>query len=119
MKSAVEYIIKSLRPDQKFILIKTFPILDKNPLRINRGVTKNSDYKFKILNKVSNDKAVEELKLKYPNIIILDLSKSSVFRKAPYIRDTLIYYDDRHINRKGAIELAKSQIELWKHYKKW
>ena len=119
MKSAVEYIIKSLRPDQKFILIKTFPILDKNPLRINRGVTKNSYYKFKILIKVSNDKAVEELKLKYPNIIILDLSKSSVFRKAPYIRDTLIYYDDRHINRKGAIELAKSQIELWKHYKKW
>ncbi|MCT4085434.1 acyltransferase [Elizabethkingia anophelis] len=111
MKCAVEKIIKSLRPDQKFILVKTFPILDRNPLRINRGIIKNSDYNFKIRDNIANNEAIEELKLKYPNIIVLDLSKSKVFDNAPYIRDTLIYYDDRHINKKGAIELAKSQAE--------
>ncbi|MCT3672007.1 acyltransferase [Elizabethkingia anophelis] len=111
MKCAVEKIIESLRPDQKFILVKTFPILDRNPLRINRGIIKNSDYNFKIRDNIANNEAIEELKLKYPNIIVLDLSKSKVFDNAPYIRDTLIYYDDRHINKKGAIELAKSQAE--------
>lgn len=109
LQFALEKLINSLRKNQKIILLNTFPVvLDKNPLKLNNGFIKNNDYKFKKTCLNNNNKSyLENLANKYKNVYFYDISKSKIFQTAPYINDTIAYYNGGHINTFASIKLAK------------
>lgn len=108
--SAVDSLAKSLKPHQKLVLINSYPIMDRNPVRINHGYVKNSNYKFKLHANEHSFRTIDSIARVNKNVYIWDISKASIYNDAPYYRDTLIYYDDRHINRRGA-ELLEKEME--------
>ena len=44
---------------------------------------------------------------KYQNVFVYDLAKSKIFAKAPYINDSVAYFDALHINQFGAQKLSQ------------
>ena len=96
-----------LNTDQTLILVNTFPIINKNPLRTNQGIFKVENISFKKIDRTRNKQIIDSLVSNNTNIKILDLSKSEIYNDIPYLKDTLIYYDANHLNKRGAIELGK------------
>lgn len=104
---ALEKLIKSLKKDQKILFINTFPVFEKNPLRINHGIIKTSELEFlKILYDKEKDNLLLKLSEKYPNVYYYDISKSKAFNNAPYYNDTVMYYDENHLNIFGTQKLV-------------
>jgi len=106
MKTALSNFAKNLRPNQSLIIINTFPIIDRNPARVNKSIVKYTDYKFRVSDKSGNKKLIKEIASEFDNVYYYDLSKSKVFSSPPFYKDTLTYYDQNHINMYGAIEMA-------------
>ncbi len=111
---AVDSLAKALKPNQQLVLINSYPIVDRNPVRINHGFVKNSDYKFKVTPNTHSLHTIDSIARVNKNVLIWDISKASIYNDAPYYKDTLIYYDDRHINRRGAILLEKEVEDNFK-----
>lgn len=108
LKPAIENIAKNLKSDQQLILVTPFPVLSKNPLQVNRSILKISDKRQDyLLYHRSRDEDLSMLLKKYNNIHYLDLSKSKIFKGAPFHNDTLMYYDKNHINLYASKLLAK------------
>lgn len=107
IKFAMIELIESLRPNQKLILLKTFPILDTDPLRVNYNIKKIGDYDFGIINNSCSRKLIDELVDSYDNVYSFDLQKSKVFDTPAFYMDTLAYYDQGHINTYASIEMGK------------
>ncbi|KFF16176.1 hypothetical protein IW22_23035 [Chryseobacterium sp. JM1] len=103
----VEKMVLSLQPDQKLILFSTFPSVDLDPVKMNRDYIKKTSRKFKVKINEGNRAALKKLAASYKNVHFYDLSKSKVFKDAPFYKDTLIYYNRSHINVYGSISLAK------------
>ncbi|QOR73128.1 acyltransferase [Cruoricaptor ignavus] len=101
---ALKSLIQRLDDKQKLILIKTFPIFIQNPLKINNGMIRNS--KMKLSSRDNPNDAAFLQSLKTENVFIYDISKSPVFKTAPYLNDTVIYYNGDHINTYGSRRLA-------------
>lgn len=104
---SLEKLAQSLRPDQKLIVVNTFPSLDHDPVKINRDFIKRSDKKYKLISYEKNRSVLIKLASKYPNVYFYDLSKSKIFQSAPFHKDTLMYYNASHLNSYGAVSLAK------------
>lgn len=104
---ALEKLAQSLKPDQKLVVINTFPSLDHDPVKINRDFVKKTTKKFNLISRQNNTVALKKLSSKYPNVYFYDLSKSKVFRTAPFHKDTLMYYNASHLNTYGAVCLAE------------
>ena len=105
VQNAIKKLIKNLKPDKKLILINSFAYVDKDPIRVNGSFVKTSDEKFSViyrtknlpfLNSVANDK----------NVFVYDLGKSDWFKSAPYVNDTVMYYNATHLNTVGSKKLA-------------
>jgi len=107
MKVALANFAMSLRSDQSLIILNTFPVIDRNPVRLNRSIVKSTDYKYQVSDRSSNMELIENIASEFDNVYYYDLSKSKVFNSPPFYRDTLTYYDQNHINMYGAIEMAK------------
>lgn len=103
---AVDRLIKSLNPGQKLVLLSGFPVLDKNPLKINNAFVKNSAYQFKVKPRVENLRIMKDLARGKENVFIYDIAKSKIFSSAPYVNDTVSYYDNVHLNTFGSERLA-------------
>lgn len=105
---AIENLVLHLDKSQHLIIVGTFPILNKNPLQVNRDYLKNKDItqKYKLRYKPQNEK-IMHLVNEYPNVHYFDLSESRVYKDAPFYKDTLMYYDRKHLNSFGATVLAK------------
>jgi peptidoglycan/LPS O-acetylase OafA/YrhL len=109
LKPAIEDIAKNLKPGQQLLLITPFPILDKNPLQVNRSIIKDYDKKQDYVKMYrSKDQDSTWLATKYSNVHFLNLSRDKVFKTAPFYNDTIMYYDKNHINIYGSVLLAKS-----------
>lgn len=108
---ALEKLAKSLKSDQKLVVINTFPSLDHDPVKINRDFVKKTTRKFSLISHQNNRIALKKLSAKYPNVYYYDLSKSEVFQTAPFHKDTLMYYNASHLNTYGAVSLAKDLEE--------
>lgn len=118
LRFAVDSLAKSLGENQKLIVIKTFPILEQHPVRLNKSLVKMSNMKYKIKDKTRYYAVIDSLANRNHNIIVLDLSNSHVFDDIPFYRDTIAYYDDRHLNEYGAINLAKqSQDSFYNQFR--
>lgn len=107
--TAIETIADNLAPGQQLLLVTPFPTVSKNPLQINRGIVKDKsrEQDYKIYYRKENQD-LSWLEKKHKNIHFLDLSKNDVFKDAPFLNDTIMYYDKSHINQFGAEALAKS-----------
>ena len=44
---------------------------------------------------------------RYPNADILNIDSKNFYKNAPFLNDTLMYYDEHHLNRYAAENLAK------------
>lgn len=104
---ALEKLTQSLRPDQKLIVINTFPSLDHDPVKINRDFVRKNTRKYNFIVRDYNKSALKKLASQYPNVYYYDLSKSQVFKSAPFHKDTLMYYNASHLNTYGSVSLAK------------
>ncbi len=113
---SLEKLAQSLRPDQKLIVVNTFPSLDHDPVKINRDFIKKSDKKYKLISYENNKSALIKLASKYPNVYFYDLSKSKIFQRAPFHKDTLMYYNASHLNSYGAVSLAKDLEKDFMHF---
>lgn len=109
--TALETLIKTLRSDQSLILLNSFPTIDKHPIRLNKGIIKTSSYIFTKDFGESDARSLQDLAAKYENVYFYNLGKSKIFKNAPYINDTVSYFDKNHINTFGSIKLAKDLDE--------
>src|SRR5690606_20392903 len=98
MRTALHDFAKNLRPNQSLIILNTFPIIDRNPVKVNRSIVKSTDYNFQVSDRSENKKLIEEIASELDNVYYYDLSKSKVFNSLPFYKDTLMYYDQAHIN---------------------
>ncbi|NDV69020.1 acyltransferase family protein [Dysgonomonas sp. 25] len=106
--TAFETLHSMINNNQHIILLADFPTLDRNPIRVNRGVLRNSEKNAKF--EIKYDKPPKELldyMNKYPNFHFLDISDSPAFKDSPYYQDTIMYYDAGHLNIYGSLTYAK------------
>lgn len=107
---ALDNLAKNLRKNQKIVILSDFPTLDKNPIRYNRSIVKkhdksNFDYNLKIKAVPENINIVIN---QYPNIYKLDdIDYSSYRSEIPFYKDTIMYYDDGHLNIYGTTYFSK------------
>src|SRR5690606_9267039 len=106
MQKALNHLVLNLSEGQKLIVVNTFPLINKNPLKINLGFVKRSSERFTL----SSNNANKEILLnasKNRNVFYFDISDSKCFKDGPYINDTVSYYNKDHINTFGSIKLSK------------
>ncbi|MDN3694497.1 acyltransferase family protein [Chryseobacterium tructae] len=104
---AVEKLAHGLKPDQKLIVFETFPSVDRDPIKVNRDYIKRTSRKFIVTVNEKNKAALKKLVADNKNIYFYDLSKSKVFKTAPFYKDTLMYYNRSHLNVYGSVSMAK------------
>lgn len=104
---ALDDLAAQLQPHQKLILISTFPTVDKNPLKLNNGIVKENSHQFLKIENNKNHLLLMQVAKKYQNVFVYDLAKSKIFAKAPYINDSVAYFDALHINQFGAQKLSQ------------
>ncbi|WP_281637492.1 acyltransferase family protein [Flavobacterium marginilacus] len=116
-KFAVIELAKSLKKEQKLVIIKSFPKVknDINPIKINRGIVRNTSnhlcqYSYKL------PKEIQNLDDTMDNVFVYDISRSNVFKNMPYYNDTIMYYDGGHLNYYGQMVLAKSLTKDFGHF---
>lgn len=94
-------------PNKNFIILSDYPTLNKNPIRINRGEIKNKSLKVDFTkNYAKIPEGIFKNLIQQPNVKYIDLSKLDFFKDAPYYKDTVIYYDQNHLNKFGSEKLA-------------
>lgn len=109
LPNAFETFVKKLRKDQKVLILPAYPTLDKDPIRLNRSIVKNSDTNYNYEVKIKPiPKNITNIIDKYPNIYQCDDIDYSTYRAdIPYYRDTVMYYDRGHLNMYGTVFFQK------------
>lgn len=107
LTSALYALAGKIKPHQKLILVSTFPTVDKNPIKLNNGFKKVNSYHFIKTNNEKNRMLLYEVTKRYPNVFVYDVAKSNIFDNAPYINDTVAYFDGLHLNHFGALKLSR------------
>lgn len=106
LEKAIYSLAKNIRNDQRLVLIATFPTVSKNPLKVNNSITKFKEENNPVKINNINKKKLRKIASLFPNVYYFDLSRSQIFRDAPYINDTVAYYDAEHINHFASLKLA-------------
>lgn len=98
----IRNMIGNLKEHQKILFIEDFPILDKNPVRLNRSLVKNKqiDQLYTLETSILHPDILELINSNR-NCKYLRLTKNA-FKNAPFYNDTLMYYDRSHLNVFGA-----------------
>ncbi|ANH80939.1 hypothetical protein A8C56_08035 [Niabella ginsenosidivorans] len=108
LPGSFESLVTNLRKDQKVIILSDFPVLDKDPIRVNRNYLKDSRKKNIYDVKINMAPAwLENLKNKYKNIYFLDLDYNAFRDDIPFVNDTVMYYDRDHLNLFGTKILSQ------------
>lgn len=121
-KDVLQIVINKLKPNQHLVVVSDFPNLDKNPVRQYRSIVKTEKFIPKKIIFPNMPFGVQKLIDTYDNVHYLNLRNEKFFRDAPYYNDTLMYYDENHINYYGSICYAQYEgyklAELIKKIKK-
>jgi peptidoglycan/LPS O-acetylase OafA/YrhL len=108
LPEALEKFIKYVGPHKQIIILSDFPVLDMNPIKMNRSFLKNrfinNEYQVSLKNL---PKYVIEISRKYSNVYILDLNFEKIIKDIPFNNDTIMYYDAGHLNDYGARVVGK------------
>lgn len=104
----IDSLLQIMHSDQYFVFIQDYPAVDKNPARINRNFIKNKEkeYDYQIYYLQPNPKVVELIKSN-DNAYYLSLDSKKTFETIPFYKDTLMYFDQNHLNQFGSIHYAK------------
>lgn len=104
---SLEDLCSKLNNNQTLILITSFPTLDKNPVKFNKDYIKRSEHKYtKFIDQKTNNFYLA-LSNKYDNVKTYNISELEIWDDAPFINDTLAYYDSIHMNYFGAEKLSE------------
>ena len=106
LENAVRSLATNVRSNQSLVLIGTFPTVSKNPLKKNNAVFRINDSHNPIKKNMTSRNKLKNIASTYPNVYYFDISQSKIFEDAPYINDTVAYYDAEHINHYGSLKLA-------------
>ncbi|WP_187477522.1 acyltransferase family protein [Amniculibacterium sp. G2-70] len=107
VKEAIDHFSTTIRPDQKLVLLNSFPTLDMSPLRLNNSYMKKMNDEFQVWPRTKNSEIIHEIIKGKKNVFFYDIGKSKIFEKAPYKNDSIMYYDKGHLNTFGSLCLAK------------
>lgn len=116
---AIEKLLNSLNGDQKLLLLRDYPRVDKNPIRFNKGFINDKSTKYIIERPIISANILQLVesssKAKY-----VDLTNvGDVFENIPFYNDTLMYYDPSHINQYGAEKFAEITEDEFMKYFNW
>jgi hypothetical protein len=103
---AIRTIATNLRRDQHLILINTFPLLDRSPLRINAGYLRKRNYNFSPYDNKDNCRELKSIAEAFANVHFYNLNKGLITKTPGYINDTIAYYDRSHINTFASERMA-------------
>ncbi len=107
-KDVLQILINKLKPNQHLVLVSDFPKLDKNPVREYRSFVKTEKFMPQKITFPKIPTGVQELINSHEaNVHFLDLKNAAFFKNAPYYNDTLMYYDESHINYYGSVHYAQ------------
>lgn len=106
-----------IRPDQKLVLMVGFPTLDRSPIRLNNSFIKKTNYQFTVTPRSKDATIMQGIAKGKKNIFFYNLAKSTIFKTAPYVQDTIIYYDNGHLNTFGSEKLGDNlEVDFMKFY---
>lgn len=105
ISEAIRNMVAKLKPTQKLIFIKSFPTIDKDPIRLNRGFIKNSDYQYELKMPHLINNFYDSLAQQYANIRTFNITDLDIWKNGPFINDTVSYYDKVHINEYTSLKL--------------
>lgn len=104
-------LYEKLENHQSLIILSDFPAVDKNPVREYKSLKKPTDFTPKTVTIPHLSKDVLDFINTKSNVYYLDIQDDDFFKEAPFFNDTLMYYDESHINFYGAEKLADYQGE--------
>lgn len=106
LQRAIINLAEKLTRHQKLILIATFPSVSINPLKTRSTIFRQKQKDNHIILNQKNQKILKDISYSYPNVYYYDISRSKIFKNAPYINDTVAYYNAGHINNWASLKLA-------------
>ncbi|KUJ50593.1 acyltransferase family protein [Chryseobacterium sp. JAH] len=111
LPEAFKYFVNKVPKEKKIIILSDFPILDKNPVKVNRGIirdnNKDNDYSIKIN---SLPHYITKLLKENNNVYLLHIKYEDVIKDIPFNNDTIMYYDAGHLNYYGS-KVVASEIK--------
>lgn len=107
LPKAFKAFVESIPNNKKIVLISDFPELKKNPIRLNRSIFKgNEDNDYGVYIKNLNNEIMSAID-KYDNLYYLNLNYELYLREIPYYNDTIMYFDDTHLNYYGSVKFSE------------
>lgn len=108
-------MVDNLKENQQVIILSDFPTLDKNPLKETRSVVKKDNVEFNV--KINNiPDYVYDIVEVNKKVKILPFDYSSLLNSIPYMNDTLMYYDEGHLNFYGTTKLGEYYTDYITEY---
>lgn len=106
---AFEKFANQIEDDQILVILGDFPVLNKNPLKINRGIVKNNNRPFRaeaVINDVPD--FVKRIAKKNKNVVIMTFNYDKLIDDIPFYNDTIMYYDEGHLNLYGSTKVGEN-----------
>ena len=102
-----EKLILKLKPNQNLVLVSDFPAVKINPVRQYNSIIKPKKILLQKVIFPAVPSEITNLINLHQNVYVLNLKNADFFKTAPFYNDTLMYYDENHINSYGAKNYAK------------
>lgn len=106
LEQAFKDFIENLEEEQKVVILGDFPILDKNPIRINRSFKMDKCLNISV-SYPEQPKFILDIVKKYPNRVFYLEFDFRRYKNLPFINDTISYYDEGHMNLYGSRNVGK------------
>lgn len=103
----LENLAKKITSSQHVIIVSDFPSIETDPVREYGSIVKPKNFKRKIITFPTTPKDVKSVIYQHKNFHFLELKNEEYFKDAPYYNDTLMYYDQGHLNYYGSSNYAK------------
>ncbi len=100
-------LISEMSPNQNLILLSDFPSLEINPMRQYKSIVQPADFKNHKVIFPKIPQQITDIVEQQANVYIVNLNNQEYFKNAPYYNDTLMYYDENHLNQYGSVNYAK------------
>lgn len=105
--SVLDGILAEVGESKHIIVVTDFPRLQKNPLRRHYSLVKPDNFQAdEVLFPVIPEAVLAKIK-NTKNLHLLDIRDKLFFKQAPYYQDTIMYYDESHLNRYGSVKYAE------------
>lgn len=105
-KAFNDFVIEMGKNNKKVVLLNDFPVLDKNPIRVEKSYKRGVDNnKYKVsYNHISN--SIKDLQKKSKAFYFVDVDYENYNLSIPFKNDTIMYYDSNHLNVFGSEVIA-------------